>query len=86
MSAANLSQYLAGLRAEGDAALERVLAASAAPPIIAEPMRYPLAGSGKRLRPCLDAGGGRARERAACTRRPADVPGPWRGQRPVRSR
>jgi geranylgeranyl pyrophosphate synthase len=41
------------LRAEVDAALARVLVQPHAPAIIADAMRYPLAGGGKRLRPCL---------------------------------
>jgi geranylgeranyl pyrophosphate synthase len=44
---------LQDLRREIDDALARVLAASQAPAIIGDPMRYALAGPGKRLRPCL---------------------------------
>ena len=49
----SLPEYLSTLRAEIDAALERVLQSVAAPAIIAEPVRYSLTGPGKRLRPCL---------------------------------
>src|SRR6188768_2106739 len=48
-----LAVYLDDLRRDIDAALDRVVNALAAPPIILEAIRYPLAGSGKRLRPCL---------------------------------
>jgi geranylgeranyl pyrophosphate synthase len=47
-----LTDYLDRLRLLVDEALARVLP-SAAPPIIADAMRYALAGGGKRLRPCL---------------------------------
>ena len=49
----DVAAYLAALRAEVDAALARVLVQPHAPAIIADAMRYPLAGGGKRLRPCL---------------------------------
>lgn len=45
--------YLAAWRADIEAALERVLAASAAPPAVAEAIRYSLIAPGKRLRPIL---------------------------------
>jgi geranylgeranyl diphosphate synthase, type II len=48
-----IDAYLNGLREEVEAALERVLARSAAPRVIAEPIRYSLIAPGKRLRPCL---------------------------------
>jgi len=41
------------LRREIEAALERVLAASAAPDIVTGPIQYALSSPGKRLRPCL---------------------------------
>ena len=44
---------LGDLRGEIEAALARVLAASHAPAVIADPIRYALTGPGKRLRPCL---------------------------------
>jgi geranylgeranyl pyrophosphate synthase len=44
---------LGDLRSEIEAALERVLAASPAPAIIRDVVRYVLGGTGKRLRPCL---------------------------------
>jgi geranylgeranyl pyrophosphate synthase len=49
----SLSDYLAGLRAEIDQALERVLHSLSGPSVIADPLRYSLMGPGKRLRPCL---------------------------------
>ena len=49
----DLATYLADLRTDVEAALERVLAARSAPPIITGPVRYSLIGPGKRLRPCL---------------------------------
>ena len=48
-----IAEYLASLRADVDAALARALAQPHAPAVIAEAMRYPIAGGGKRLRPCL---------------------------------
>jgi geranylgeranyl pyrophosphate synthase len=45
--------YLANLRADIEAALERVLAASGAPPAVADALRYSLVAPGKRLRPIL---------------------------------
>ena len=48
-----LAVYLDDLRRDIDAAIDRVVDRLAAPPIILEAIRYPLAGSGKRLRPCL---------------------------------
>jgi geranylgeranyl pyrophosphate synthase len=47
-----LNAYLDALRLLVDEALTRVVP-SAAPPIIADALRYALAGGGKRLRPCL---------------------------------
>jgi len=44
---------LGDLRRDVDAALDRIVAASVAPAIVADPIRYALAGAGKRLRPCL---------------------------------
>jgi len=51
--AADLATYLDGLRRAVDAGLARAIAATLAPPIIVEAMRYPIDGGGKRLRPCL---------------------------------
>jgi len=48
-----IDAYLATLRLEVDAALTRALTQPQAPDVIAEAMRYPIAGGGKRLRPCL---------------------------------
>jgi geranylgeranyl diphosphate synthase type II len=48
-----LDRYLAGLRGEIEAALDRALRALDAPPLIADAMRYSLLAGGKRLRPCL---------------------------------
>lgn len=48
-----LSGYLAALRAEVEAGLERVLAGLRAPALITGAMRYSLMAGGKRLRPCL---------------------------------
>ena len=48
-----LDAYLAAARAQVEAALACVLRQVAAPGVIADPMRYALLGSGKRLRPCL---------------------------------
>ena len=48
-----IDAYLATLRLEVDAALTRALTQPRAPAVIAEAMRYPIAGGGKRLRPCL---------------------------------
>jgi geranylgeranyl pyrophosphate synthase len=48
-----LPEYLAGLRGEIEAALDRILAATRSPAVIAAPVRYALLGPGKRLRPCL---------------------------------
>jgi geranylgeranyl pyrophosphate synthase len=50
---ASLDDYLANLRRASEAALERVLATSTAPAVLADPIRYSLLGPGKRLRPCL---------------------------------
>ena len=47
------SDYLAALRTLIEPALDGVFAATAAPPLIVEAMRYALLGGGKRLRPCL---------------------------------
>ena len=49
---ATLAAYLAELRQEVDAGLERVLASLAAPALITDAMRYSLMAGGKRLRPC----------------------------------
>lgn len=49
----DLASYFRELQAEIETALERVLAAEAAPSSIAAPVRYSLLGPGKRLRPCL---------------------------------
>jgi geranylgeranyl diphosphate synthase type II len=51
----DLAAYLDARRAEIDAALDRLLADSAAscPPVIAEAMRYSVMAGGKRLRPVL---------------------------------
>jgi geranylgeranyl pyrophosphate synthase len=49
----SLEVYLATLRDEVEAALDRVLVGVGAPASVAEPMRYALTGPGKRLRPCL---------------------------------
>ena len=51
--AVSLDAYLGELRAITEAALERVLQTTPAPPVIADPIRYSLLGPGKRLRPCL---------------------------------
>jgi geranylgeranyl diphosphate synthase type II len=48
-----LERYLADRRTEIDAALDRVLVSLGGPSAIAAPLRYALAGPGKRLRPCL---------------------------------
>lgn len=48
-----LDAYLGELRAITETALERVLRATPAPLVIADPIRYSLLGPGKRLRPCL---------------------------------
>jgi geranylgeranyl pyrophosphate synthase len=52
-AALSLDGYLSALRADVDAALERVLAARAGVGPIDAPVRYALLGPGKRLRPCL---------------------------------
>jgi geranylgeranyl pyrophosphate synthase len=49
----SLAAYLDELRASIEQALDRSLAASDAPPLVVEAMRYGLMGGGKRLRPCL---------------------------------
>jgi geranylgeranyl pyrophosphate synthase len=49
----DLDAYLAGLRAEIEPALARVLDRTDAPALIVDAMRYALLGGGKRLRPCL---------------------------------
>jgi geranylgeranyl pyrophosphate synthase len=69
MADSPLAVYLAELRVEIEAALERVLAASQAPPVVAAPVRYSLIAPGKRLRPCLTLA---AAEAAA---RPTDTEG-----------
>ena len=51
--AVSLDAYLGELRAITEAALERVLQTTPAPPVSADPIRYSLLGPGKRLRPCL---------------------------------
>ena len=48
-----LAEFLASLRSDVDAGLERVLAALPAPRLIIEAMRYSVMAGGKRLRPCL---------------------------------
>ncbi|MEO8481420.1 MAG: polyprenyl synthetase family protein [Acidobacteriota bacterium] len=48
-----MPEYLEAWRAEIEAALERVIASSAAPPAVAEAIRYSLVAPGKRLRPIL---------------------------------
>jgi geranylgeranyl diphosphate synthase type II len=48
-----LDRYLTDRRTEIDAALDRVLLSLGGPSVIAAPVRYALAGPGKRLRPCL---------------------------------
>ena len=49
----SLAAYLDDLRHTVEHALDGALAASAAPPLVVEAMRYGLLGGGKRLRPCL---------------------------------
>ena len=51
--APDLATYLNGLRETIEAALDRVLTASAGPGPINEAVRYAVLGGGKRLRPCL---------------------------------
>lgn len=53
MPADDVAAYLADLRHIVEAGLARVLAASAAPAVVADPIRYSLIAPGKRLRPCL---------------------------------
>jgi geranylgeranyl pyrophosphate synthase len=53
MSDPGLASYMAALRTDVEAALERVLASPAMPAAIAGPVRYALIAPGKRLRPCL---------------------------------
>ncbi|HVQ42140.1 MAG TPA: polyprenyl synthetase family protein, partial [Vicinamibacterales bacterium] len=48
-----VAAYLAGLRTQVEAGLERVLTSIGAPPLITDAMRYSLMAGGKRLRPCL---------------------------------
>ena len=49
----SLAAYLDDLRQTVEHALDRALAASDAPPLVIEAMRYGVMGGGKRLRPCL---------------------------------
>jgi geranylgeranyl pyrophosphate synthase len=49
----SLPAYLDDLRRTVEHALDRALAASDAPPLVSEAMRYGVMGGGKRLRPCL---------------------------------
>jgi geranylgeranyl diphosphate synthase type II len=65
----DLAAYLDARRAEIDAALDRLLADSAAscPPVIAEAMRYSVMAGGKRLRPVLTLASAEAVARAAGT-------------------
>jgi geranylgeranyl pyrophosphate synthase len=51
--APDLATYLGGLRQAIEAALDRVVTASAAPEPISQAVRYAVLGRGKRLRPCL---------------------------------
>jgi geranylgeranyl pyrophosphate synthase len=51
--APGLSAYLDELRQTIEPALELVITSGRYPPLIAEAMRYPLMGGGKRLRPCI---------------------------------
>jgi geranylgeranyl pyrophosphate synthase len=60
----SLDRYLGDLRTTIESALERVLAASAAPAVIGGPMRYALIAPGKRLRPCLTLAAAEAAGRA----------------------
>ncbi len=66
----SLAAYLASLKADTEAGLERVLTALPAPPLIVDAMRYSVMAGGKRLRPCITlasaeaAGGPEARPRA----------------------
>jgi geranylgeranyl pyrophosphate synthase len=60
----SLDRYLGDLRVDIESALERVLAASSAPAVIAAPMRYALIAPGKRLRPCLTLAAAEAAGRA----------------------
>jgi geranylgeranyl pyrophosphate synthase len=53
MTGASLQHYLAGLRAETDQGLRRVVDQLDAPADIRTPLAYALSGPGKRLRPCL---------------------------------
>jgi geranylgeranyl pyrophosphate synthase len=62
--AVSLDRYLGDLRTVIESALERVLAASPAPAVIAGPMRYALIAPGKRLRPCLTLAAAEAAGRA----------------------
>ena len=48
-----LAAYLESRRRQVEAALDRVVAAVAAPAVLADALRYALMGGGKRLRPCL---------------------------------
>lgn len=52
-STSNLTDRLAALRRDVEAALARVLDRLDAPPAITAPLAYALQGPGKRLRPCL---------------------------------
>ena len=68
---AGLDHYLAGLRADIEAALGRALDVLDAPPVIVQAMRYSLMAGGKRLRPCLTL----AAAEAVCPETPADARG-----------
>ena len=52
-ASSSLSTYLDELRHAVERALELALTSVAAPPLVAEVLRYGLLGGGKRLRPCL---------------------------------
>ncbi len=49
----SLTTYLAALKTEVEAGLERVLSALQAPRLVVDAMRYSVMAGGKRLRPCL---------------------------------
>ncbi len=49
----SLAAYLADLKAESEAGLDRMLSALLAPALILDAMRYSVLAGGKRLRPCL---------------------------------
>ncbi len=65
MQSATFGEYVARLRAEIDAALDRVLPRPPlCPPLVAEAMRYSVLGAGKRLRPVLTLAASEAVSRA----------------------